>query len=51
MTKFRVEVKVDSEWGTIADVATLEQAEKEIAHQKKMDAVQEEDNEYRIVEL
>jgi hypothetical protein len=49
---FRVEVKADKfEWGAIAEVATIEQAEKEIAHQQEMDKVQEEENEYRIVEI
>jgi hypothetical protein len=47
-----VEVKADKfEWGAIAEVATIEQAEKEIAHQQEMDKVQEEENEYRIVEI
>lgn len=49
---YRIEIKADnSDWGTIAEVETLEQAKNEIAHQKRMDKVQEEENEYRIIEL
>lgn len=49
---FRVDIKADTfEWGTIAEGLTLEQAEAEIAHQRKMDLAQGEENEYRIIEI